>query len=100
MIDITSGCISFSTGEFIFIFKFEFDLICKLADEDEGDSYSRMPPNFPLPLPAIRLEMPTRMHLTELDVDRLNVREVYVDHLIVSAMDTANLQVFKLIKFK
>ena len=33
------------------------------------------------------------MHLAELDVDRLNVREVHVDHLVVSAMDTANLQV-------
>ena len=63
------------------------------ADDDESDSYSRMPPNFPLPLGSIRLDLPTRLHLTELEVDRLNVREVYVDHLVVSAIDTATLQV-------
>ena len=57
----------------------------KEEDDDELDSYSRIPPNFPLP--------PVRLQLSALDVDRLNVREVQADRLVVSSFDTNTLQV-------
>jgi len=60
----------------------------KEEDDDELDSYSRIPPNFPLP--------PVRLQLSALDVDRLNVREVQADRLVVSSFDTNTLQVSQL----
>lgn len=65
-------------------------------DEDGIDSYSRMPPDFPLRvpfLPPIRLDLPTRLQLSELEVERLNVREVTAERLVISSVDANSLQV-------
>lgn len=65
------------------------------GDED-ADSYSQIPPSFYrsiAPPPPIQIEFPTRLQLSELDVERLNVREVTADRLIVSSVDTNSLQV-------
>lgn len=65
-------------------------------DDDECDSYSRIPASFARladPIPPLRVELPTRLQLSELEVERLNVREVTADRLIVSSVDTNSLQV-------
>lgn len=64
--------------------------------EEDEDSFSHIPAHFLrsiAPLPPIQVDLPTRLHLTELDVERLNVREVVADRLIVSSVDTNSLQV-------
>lgn len=65
--------------------------------EDEYDSYSRIPANFPLPIQPLRF--PTRLHLVELDVERLNVGQVQADRLAVSSLDANTLQVLFLLTF-
>lgn len=69
----------------------------KSATEEE-DSFSQIPASFHrlssiAPLPPIHLDFPTRLQLSDLDVERLNVREVTADRLIVSSVDTNSLQV-------
>lgn len=64
--------------------------------EDEMDSFSQVPPYFHrslAPLPPIHIDFPTRLQLADLDVERLNVREVMADRLVVSSVDTNSLQV-------
>ena len=67
-------------------------------EDDETDSYSQIPAHFLrsiAPLPPIQVDLPTRLHLSDLDVERLNVREVMAERLIVSSVDTNSLQVNK-----
>ncbi|KAI9559457.1 hypothetical protein GHT06_013447 [Daphnia sinensis] len=64
--------------------------------EDETDSFSQVPPYFHrslAPLPPLHIDFPTRLQLADLDVERLNVREVMADRLVVSSVDTNSLQV-------
>ena len=66
-----------------------------LRDDEDEDSYSHMPPNFPCvpSLPPIRLDLPTRLQLSQLDVERLHVREVTAERLVISSVDANSLQV-------
>lgn len=67
-----------------------------LQREDEMNSFSQVPPHFQrslAPLPPIHLDFPTRLQLSDLDVERLNVREVMAERLIISSVDTNSLQV-------
>lgn len=66
------------------------------SDDDECDSFSRIPESFAqlsARMPPLRVELPSRLQLSELDVERLNVREVTADRLVVSSIDTNSLQV-------
>ena len=66
------------------------------GEDDETDSFSQIPPHFHrsiAALPPINIDFPTRLQLSDLDVERLNVREVMAERLIVSSVDTNSLQV-------
>lgn len=66
------------------------------GEDEEADSFSQIPAHFHrsiAPLPPIHIDFPTRLQLSDLDVERLNVREVMAERLIVSSVDTNSLQV-------
>lgn len=66
------------------------------TDDNETSCFSQIPVSFSrsiAPLPPISVELPTRMQLSELDVERLNVREVMADRIVVSTVDTNTFQV-------
>ena len=66
---------------------------CQKEDDDSMQDSSKIPVNFQHPIPQIRLDFPSRLQLSELDVERLNVREVVADRLTVSQVDTTTLEV-------
>ena len=75
----------------------------KKKDDDESDLQMRHHPSSFYrsieSLPPIRLDLPSRLQLSELEVDRLSVREVMAERLIVSSVDTNTFNVRKCNQF-